>query len=226
MKRESFVFYRSFAEAVKNMDKETKADFLDALCAYALDGEETDCEGIVAAFMSLVKPQIDANNQRYENGKRGGRPKNQEKTEEEPNKNQTETKTEPNVNVNVNVNDNDNDNDLKKEKNKKKKEPKKPFGEFGNVMLTDAEYIKIQERFPLDYDERIEKLSAYIASTGKKYKDHRATIMNWARRDEEQGKGKPRGEPKEPANGITGDYSLEAWKQRQRPEDDGIYEVF
>lgn len=221
MKRESFVFYRSFAEAVKNMDKETKADFLDALCAYALDGEETDCEGIVAAFMSLVKPQIDANNQRYENGKRGGRPKNQEKTEEKPNENQTETKTKPKQNQtetkaepNVNVNEND------KEKvspigDTKKKSPapkKNVYGEFQNVMLSADDLERLKAKFPDDLDSRIEKLSAYIASTGKKYKDHRATIMNWARRDEEQGKGRDR--PK---------------RSYHRPDDDiysdDIYEV-
>lgn len=240
MKRESFVFYRSFAEAVKNMDKETKADFLDALCAYALDGEETDCEGVVAAFMSLVKPQIDANNQRYENGKRGGRPKNQEKTEEEPNENQTktkqkpkqnqtETKTEPNVNVNVNdnVNDNENENDKEKEslRDSKKKAPapkKSQYGFFKNVLLTDEEYHKLRENY-VDFADRIERLSGYIESTGKRYKSHYATILNWARRDEEE--GKPRGKPKEVST-IKQDYSLEAWKKRQRPEDEGIYEVF
>lgn len=236
MKRESFVFYRSFAEAVKNMDKETKADFLDALCAYALDGEEVDCEGIVAAFMSLVKPQIDANNQRYENGKRGGRPKNQEKTEEEPNENQTETKTKPNKNqtktktepnVNVNVNDNVNENDKEKvspigDTKKKSPAPKKnQYGIFKNVLLTDDEYHKLRERYT-DFADRIERLSGYIESTGKRYKSHYATILNWARRDEEQGKGRDR-------PGYKADnYTLEAYKAKQaeHPEDDDIYEVF
>lgn len=91
--------------------------------------------------------------------------------------------------------------------------------------MTDDEYHKLRENY-VDFADRIERLSGYIESTGKRYKSHYATILNWARRDEEQGK-EPRGKPKEPANnGITGDYSLEAWKQRQRPEDDGIYEVF
>ena len=43
---------------------------------------------------------------------------------------------------------------------------------------------KLKEEFPTDYNQRIELLSGYIASTGKKYKDHLATIRNWARREQ------------------------------------------
>ena len=52
------------------------------------------------------------------------------------------------------------------------------YGEFQNVKLTDEEYLKIKERNLLPY---IEKLSSYIASKGKKYKSHYATILTWAR---------------------------------------------
>ena len=50
-------------------------------------------------------------------------------------------------------------------------------------MLTDAQYETLQEEFPIDYDERIERLSEYIESTGKKYKNHLAVIRTWARKD-------------------------------------------
>ena len=105
--RESFVFYRGFYEALKDVDPDTKAAAIDALCAYALDGIEPKCSGAVSIFFKMARPQIDANNRRYENGKRGGRPKNQTETKQEPNRNQTETTAEPNVNVNVNENVND-----------------------------------------------------------------------------------------------------------------------
>ena len=69
----------------------------------------------------------------------------------------------------------------------KKKEPERhKYGEYSNVLLSDAEYQKLQEEFPTDYGERIERLSGYIASTGKKYKSHLATIRNWAKKDAEQ----------------------------------------
>ena len=57
------------------------------------------------------------------------------------------------------------------------------YGLYENVLLTDEDYEKLKAEFPHDYTERIERLSEYIASTGKKYKNHLATIRNWARND-------------------------------------------
>ena len=118
--RDSVVFYKSFRDAIKRLPQEEQLKAYDALFDYAFEGEETS-EGIAAAILLMAMPQIDANNQRYENGRKGGRPKtepkpndNQSETKPKPNDNQTITETEPsvtnpepNVNVNVNVNDND-----------------------------------------------------------------------------------------------------------------------
>lgn len=60
---------------------------------------------------------------------------------------------------------------------------KHKYGEYNNVLLSDEEIDKLKKEFPKDYDMRIERLSAYMASTGKHYKNHLATIRNWARRD-------------------------------------------
>ena len=57
------------------------------------------------------------------------------------------------------------------------------YGLYKNVLLSDEDYQKLQQEFPHDYTERIERLSEYIASTGKKYKNHLATIRTWARKD-------------------------------------------
>ena len=68
--------------------------------------------------------------------------------------------------------------------------PPKPtrhkHGFYNNVLLTDEEYISLKNELPHDYTERIERLSEYIASTGKKYKSHLATIRSWARKDAEK----------------------------------------
>lgn len=68
-------------------------------------------------------------------------------------------------------------------------EPKKPskpskhkYGEYNNVLLTDEELAKLQEEYP-NWQELIDRLSGYVASTGKSYKSHYATIRNWARKD-------------------------------------------
>lgn len=54
------------------------------------------------------------------------------------------------------------------------------YGEFKNVKLTDNEYKKLEEKNLLPY---IEKLSSYIASKGKRYKSHYATILTWSRKE-------------------------------------------
>lgn len=54
------------------------------------------------------------------------------------------------------------------------------YGEFKNVKLTDDEYKKLKEKNLLPY---IEKLSSYIASKGKRYKSHYATILTWSRKN-------------------------------------------
>lgn len=106
--RDSIVFYRSFYEAIKEIPLEEQGVVYNAIYGYALDGIEPELSGIAKAIFLLVKPQIDANNNRYENGKKGGKPKaNQSETKTEPKPNQDETETEPNENVNVNVNEND-----------------------------------------------------------------------------------------------------------------------
>ena len=103
--RDSFIFYRSFYEAAQDLEDADRLKFYDAVLEYALNGSETLTERSSArAVFKSVRPQIDVNNQRYENGKKGGRPKNQTITKPKPKRNQTKTKPKPNVNVNVNVN--------------------------------------------------------------------------------------------------------------------------
>lgn len=57
-------------------------------------------------------------------------------------------------------------------------------GEYRNVLLTDEDLEKLKSEFPKDWQQRIDRLSAYMASTGKSYKNHLATIRNWARKDQ------------------------------------------
>lgn len=57
------------------------------------------------------------------------------------------------------------------------------YGEFKNVKLTDEEYQKLCAKF----SEKntliiIEELSAYMASKGKRYSSHYATLLNWGKR--------------------------------------------
>ena len=124
--QDSFVFYKSFYEALKFLDTETKCKAYDAICEYVFGGILPTGSGIERAVFELVKPQIDANEKRRmigrengakgaEYGKLGGRPQkplnNPNETPKKPLNNPHKTDSKPaNVNDNDNVNDNVNDN--------------------------------------------------------------------------------------------------------------------
>ena len=124
--RDSMIFYKSFADALKALPDKDRLELYDAIFAFGIYEEEPKLSGVNSAVFTLVRPQIEANNRKYENGMKGGRPKNQMETKPKPNHNQSITKTKPNDNQNVtkakpnhnqtitkpkpndNVNDNDN----------------------------------------------------------------------------------------------------------------------
>ena len=143
------------------MDKESQADCLMAIADYALNDVEPKLTPAVRMFFTLVKPQIDANKRRMENGTKGGRPRkpkqNLEITEEKPKQNLDETKIEPNVNYNLNNNLNINNKLIN-------------FGELKKVCLTSDEYEKLKSKYGDLLEPAIEKLDSWIATTTKKIK--------------------------------------------------------
>ena len=60
------------------------------------------------------------------------------------------------------------------------------YGEYKNVSLTDEEYGKLKDKMHGHREKMIEKLSTYVQSTGRNYKDYYATLIHWY----EQDKGK------------------------------------
>lgn len=70
IKRDSFVFYRSFYEAINQLSDDQALVMFKIITRYALDGDEPEGEGISIALFNLVRPQIDANTRKYLNGKK------------------------------------------------------------------------------------------------------------------------------------------------------------
>lgn len=170
--RDSFIFYRSFYEAIKDLPRDVQGEIYTAIMEYSLYGKETEqLKPIARSIFTLIRPQIDINNQRYENGKKGGR----RKTEEEPNDNQTITKHEPNVNDNVNVND------------IKEIDKEKPSRFYPPTLEDIKNYC----------DERNNKVNAegffdFYTSKGwmigkNKMKDWKSAIRTWERKQKEEG---------------------------------------
>jgi len=118
--RDSCIFYRSFFEAIKELPKENQADVYNAIFEHSLNFNEIELIGINKTIMTLIKPQLDANIKRFENGKK-------------PKQKQNESKTEANNNVNVNNNKNVNNNILLK------KETKDVFSEIEILPLNNQE---------------------------------------------------------------------------------------
>lgn len=79
--------------------------------------------------------------------------------------------------------------ELSTKKQSTKRETRHKYGEYKNVLLSDSDMEKLKAEFPTDWEGRIERLSYYMESKGVSYKNHLATIRNWARKDREEKRG-------------------------------------
>lgn len=177
--RDSVVFYRSFYEAVKELPPEEFKKSVSAIMEYGLNDLEPETSGIERTIYLLSKPQIDANNKRYQNGTKGGRPiteqkpnNNQTETKPKPNHNQTETKAEPKEKVNVNVKDKD-----------KVKDKESVCTRFVPPTHQDvSDYCQEKGYTNVDIERFIDFYESKGWMVGKnKMKDWRAAVRNWSR---------------------------------------------
>ena len=147
MMRDSFIFYDSFYAAICELPDDIQLQVYTAVMRFALKGEEPDLTGVAKAVFLLIKPQIAANNRRFENGCKGGAPKGNQNarkqpktTEAQPNSNQAGTKTQPNVNVNVN------DINKKEIKNKEKRKNNQVVDNSDHQALSTEDFLANCER--------------------------------------------------------------------------------
>ena len=66
------------------------------------------------------------------------------------------------------------------------------YGRYNNVILTDTELSGLKTELPGKWEYYIDQLSCHIASTGKQYHSHAATIYKWAQEDAAKGKAAPK----------------------------------
>ena len=190
-------------EYLEEMDCLGDAEFgrlIRGLLYYSINGEEPELKGTERLFWKTVRNRENRFAEAYtqkcsvnaKNGMKGGRPKKPTVFPESP-KNQTvfletqKSQLEQNPNRTITeLKDN-----IKapaeppapvREKNADEKKRHK-YGEYGNVLLSAPDMEKLKSEFPTDWQARIENLSSYMASKGVSYKNHLATIRNWARKD-------------------------------------------
>ena len=191
--RDSFVFYRSFFEALNGLSDVEKGQCFSVLADYALNSIiPENMEAVVRVFFTMARPQIDANIQRHENGCKGGKFGNlggrpRKNPEETPKKPQENPDTPPNVNDNVN----DNVNIIY---------PPIPFPKGENNQIDIEEYIKDEKRKRF-VKPTIDEIILYCKETNKQVdaerfwnfyeskgwkvgkspmKDWKAAISNWS----------------------------------------------
>lgn len=169
-KKNSFVFYRSFSDAMGELPEKDQLTLYRAIVSYGLDADEPTLDSpYLRMAWKLIQPQLDANWRRYENGckgasfgKRGGAPKG--------NKNASRAK-QPLNNRKTTPNDNVNDNDNVSSKEDKESKPKKD--ELSLPVSSD--FIKFNDwvKTVLPHVAKIEKqmtekqMNSLIAKFGK-----------------------------------------------------------
>lgn len=184
--RDSFIFYRSFQKAIDSCSQDDQLLIYKAIANYALDRVEPDLSGVAQVCWVLIKPQLDANWKRYDNGckggefgKKGGAPKGNKNankgktTPKQPQENPTAVEiTTPNNNVNNNLNNNDNSNDnvLKKRETKRFS---KPTIEEIETYISENSYSISAKTF-YDYYEA----NGWMVGRNK-MKDWKAAVRSW-----------------------------------------------
>ena len=182
MERSQFTFYESFFKALGRIkSKAARADAYDAICRYALYGEEPDLDGMpdsAAIAFELIRPNLDSSRRKSESGKTGGSRK-QTESKQEANGKQTESKKEDKI-------ENKKENKIEYEciSAHARKQTAKNFGRFGWVKLTGEEF----ERLTADLGEaEVNRCIAYIdesaQATGNKnkWKDWNLVIRKCSR---------------------------------------------
>ena len=189
--------FTDFAEVIEPLSDAERGRLFMSMLQYASTGEAGTLSGAERFVWPTAKQNIDRTRVEAERnsacGSKGGRPKkpaetdlnrkkpaetdlNRKKADKDKDKDKDKDNIIPPISPNGDIVP------LEGERPRKHK-----YGEYKNVLLTDDELEKLKAEYA-DYLDRIERLSSYIASTGKAYKSHYATIRNWARADAEKGR--------------------------------------
>lgn len=182
IERKSFIFFRSYADALFELPDERYVRVSKALLRFALDGEEPDLKGEEKAIFLLMKPVILDGIKKYENGRKGGRPKsisedNQEESKPEP----TETKPKS---IALHDKDMELDNAIDKDLDNNSAASPQRGKKFKPPTLLEVENYCAERGLQIDAERFIDHYASNGWRVGKSpMKDWQAAVRNWVRRD-------------------------------------------
>ena len=199
MKRESFVFYSSWMNAINILPEEMRGDLLQAIVLYGLWGERPKkTTPVMQAILEMVKPQIDVNNLRYENGKKGAEygclgGRSTKRTVESSNPTRT-------PNVYDYVDEDEKEYEFKREAEASTHAPNEDYIKFKEWIRQKAPYCANPQNFPSSQITEAEFLKLKKVYTGqqiaevieqienrkdlrKKYVNLYRTVLNWAKKN-------------------------------------------
>lgn len=200
--KDSYVFYRSYYEAITELPDNEQLKLFKAITEFGLNNEEIKLDGISKVLFTLIKPNIKSSNARYqasiENGKRGGNPnfkKGQrnpyyaqkdnlkDNLADNPTNNLNEDE-DYNVNYNVNINESESSAEITDEITHSFSHTTTPalsdIIAYGNSLGANSDYC---ERFYNHYES-----IGWVNANGIKIKNWKLTLNNWYKKDLESGK--------------------------------------
>lgn len=185
MLKNSFILYHDYAEHFELLTDAELGQLLRAIMLYETDRITPDFNGALKMAFSFIKVNLDRDREKWEkkieqnkkNGAKGGRPKEDNLTDNVETQKSERLFQEPKKAVN----DNDTVTDNDKRKNIKKEKPvveKTAFAEF--VSMTNDEHSSLVTKYGEGGTKRlIEILDNYKGSSGKTYNSDYRAILNW-----------------------------------------------
>jgi hypothetical protein len=186
-KRHGFIFYYSFYEAMKNLPDDVRLSLYDAITQFSFDGEISELNGIAGNFFSLIKANLEANNRKYENGKKAKQKQMISKTE--ANDKQNRSKLEANDKQTISKSEakekeKEKEKDKEKEEEKEKEKKIERTNKFVPPTLEDIKSEIQSKNYQIDAESFFAhyESNGWVQSSGVKIKNWKMTLVTWSKR--------------------------------------------